>query len=606
MAADQTLVRAAFTEASTRYGGDVLDQSRLYESTKNISAQYGKVISGALKIYNDRKEKKRIGVDAQLNAFKSIAESQLQKLYNEESPLDNKIINAIERRIEELQEDFEKVNYTGKEDTKQLKRERRRILGELNRITSNAIGLRGNMQLFMENAKDIDYNMIHEPELLRFATDVIDLDNYSNRDDIIVNYGDKGIEFTISGNTITYDDLVKIFPKADLSIDNTVKDMGLETSSEAKKDAELGEKNYRISLKREQLLNNIEKPEDIPNAIRKFKQSGYTVSFKDALLSDISIPMEVLNNMFYTDDKNVEQNIGNTLLTELDVVKDGVINEKDMQAALNNDNYEAFEANMDILVDAITNPLNPAFDLETTKSLIADYYVGSEDGSIVGLDQQAYDQIFKSANTAIDKKNNLNNPPAEEVSVRLTQELGYTTKPLADLRYNEVIAGNQQVQDWKGNIWEPTTTYDGIVFTSNEMFPGKKYTPEQLLASPHYGMYNYLVEYKGYKGTSTTPQEITPLSSTSMFKFGEEEYSFENLVQSTTPAESIASAINNSKEFQPKNKDLMLKVKDKNTVTVQGRDIDVTDPKDFNLLIEYINMNRKQYGDPLFELNQEE
>ena len=56
MAADPTLVRAAFTEASTRYGGDVLDQSKLYQSTKDISARYGLVISEALNVYNNRKK----------------------------------------------------------------------------------------------------------------------------------------------------------------------------------------------------------------------------------------------------------------------------------------------------------------------------------------------------------------------------------------------------------------------------------------------------------------------------------------------------------------------------------------------------------------------
>ena len=56
MAADPTLIRAAFTEASTRYGGDVLDQSKLYQSTKDISAKYGLVISDALNVYNNRKK----------------------------------------------------------------------------------------------------------------------------------------------------------------------------------------------------------------------------------------------------------------------------------------------------------------------------------------------------------------------------------------------------------------------------------------------------------------------------------------------------------------------------------------------------------------------
>ncbi len=606
MAADPTLIRAAFTEASTRYGGDVLDQSKLYQSTKDISAKYGLVISDALNVYNNRKKEKNSLIDGQLNAFKKIAEIQLQKVYSQQNPLDDKIINAIETKIEELQDEFELVNSTGDEDTKENKKARRKIIAELNRITSNAISLRGNMEQFMENAKNIDYDMIYEPELLRYATDVIDLDNYSNRDDIQVSYGDKGIMFTVDGNTMSFDDLQRFFPKANLNVDNAMATIGSETALEAAKDAEVGKTNYDVNRKREELLDSITKTEDIPNAIRKLQKTGHTQSFKQALIEDFAISQSVLNNMFYID--NGEKiDVGGALLNELDIVKDGVINEEDIDAAMKSDNYETFEANMDILIDAIVNPNNPAFDLQTTKSLIADYYIGSEDGSVIGLDQQAYSKVYETAEFNINKRNN---PEGKDPNVVLTAGNRNYKKSVVDSKYDNIMAKDTTVEDFYGNMWTPQYGYNNKFKGYTTIITNKEtkleetvgpYTEEQLMNSPYFGMRNYLVKYKNY-----TPPKV------------EIENRFETLVPesfseiistSKNPAQDIANTINNSTDYKPINDNAKL------IVSEDGKSIEINtsngtavynieDPNDVSLLVEFINSNREIYGDPLFKQNE--
>jgi hypothetical protein len=602
MAADPTLVRAAFTEASTRYGGDVLDQSKLYQSTKDISAGYGLVISEALNVYNNRKKEKNALIDAQLNAFKKIAETQLQKVYSQGGPLDDKIISAIETRIEELQDDFELVNSTGDEDTKQNKRARRKIIAELNRITSNAIDLRANMGQFMENAKNIDYDMIYEPELLRYATDVIDLDNYSNRDDIQVSYDDKGIMFTVDGNTMSFDDLQRFFPKANLKVDNAVATIGAETALEAAKDAEIGKTNYDIRRKREELLESITKTEDIPNAIRKLEKTGHTQSFKQALIQDFAISQSVLNNMFYVE--NGEKiNIGGALLNELDIVKDGVINEKDIQAALDSDDYATFEANMDVLIDAIVNPNNPAFDLQTTKSLIADYYIGSEDGSIVGLDQQAYNQVYETAEFNIQKRNN---PDGKDPNVVVTAGLRNYKKSVVDNKYDIIMAKDTTVEDFNGNIWKPQYGYNNEFLGYNAevtLANGEKkllgpWSEHELMESPYFGMRNYLVKYKNY-----TPPKV-PIED--RFETLAPE-SFDDIIAtSKNPAQDIADTINNHEDYKPTDESAKLMVgKDGKSIeinTPNGTAVyNIENPNDINLLVKFINSNREIYGDPLFK-----
>ena len=589
MAADPTLVRAAFTEASTRYGGDVLDQSKLYQSTKDISARYGLVISEALNVYNNRKKEKNALIDTQLNAFKKIAETQLQKVYNQGNPLDDKIISAIETRIEELQDDFELVNSTGDEDTKENKRARRKIIAELNRITSNAINLRANMGQFMENAKNIDYDMIYEPELLRYATDVIDLDNYSNRDDIQVSYDDKGIIFTVDGNTMSFDDLQRFFPKANLKVDNAVATIGAETTLEAAKE----------------LLESITKTEDIPNAIRKLEKTGHTQSFKQALIQDFAISQSVLNNMFYVE--NGEKiDIGGALLNELDIVKDGIINEKDIQAALDSDDYATFEANMDALIDAIVNPNNPAFDLQTTKSLIADYYIGSEDGSVIGLDQQAYNQVYQTAEFNIEKRNN---PEGKDPNVVLTAGNRNYKKSVVDNKYNNIMAKDTTVEDFYGNMWTPQYGYNNefkgytTIITNQQTNVQETvgpYSEEQLMNSPYFGMRNYLVKYKNY-----TPSKVP---TENRFETLAPESFNDIIATSKNPAQDIADAINNDEAYKPKDESAKLMVsqdgKSIEIKTPNGTAVyNIEDPNDINLLVEFINSNREIYGDPLHEKN---
>ena len=66
MGADRTLVDAAFTEAKTRHGGDVIDQSNLYQSTKDISKGYLDLTANVMAGYKAKKLVERTALEAQL------------------------------------------------------------------------------------------------------------------------------------------------------------------------------------------------------------------------------------------------------------------------------------------------------------------------------------------------------------------------------------------------------------------------------------------------------------------------------------------------------------------------------------------------------------
>ena len=112
------------------------------------------------------------------------------------------------------------------------------------------------------------------------------------------------------------------------------------------------------------------------------------------MLSDINIPLSILDNMFYeavdNDGKPIRVEIG-LLFKDLDL--DGVegINQKDYDLAekIGGDAFRDFETNLDAMIDVITNVENPSFDRPTTAGMLADY--------LTSMDQEKYNASFDAA-----------------------------------------------------------------------------------------------------------------------------------------------------------------------------------------------------------------
>jgi hypothetical protein len=511
MGADRTLVDAAFTEAKTRYGGDVIDKSNLYQSTKDISKGYLDLTTNIMAGYKAKKLVKRTALEGQLAKFTAIAEDGLQQLYEQDLPMPEKVVDAIEGKIRGLQDEFETYNTIGKGDTTENKRARRRITGELSRIVKEAVNLRGTFQKLGVEAKDIDLSRVNENKI-DAATMMIDLKNMDGNDDVVVGYGENGIEITASNYwndanskwgdavTMTSKDIVEAFPIKNFEWDTKYMANVVVTETTGTSDGQKGEYDYKIKSKRSDFIGTVRTKDEFSNISQRPAEGLGTQSFKDALMDDIGISIDVLGSMFY-DDEGTRYDVG-SVFTELDKNNDGMVNGEDMALAkaMGEEAYGSFEANMDAMIDAVVNVDNPAFSLSRSQELLADYYIGKEaegnNPAIIGVDQQKYNAAFSEAERV--KKNqeriSRGNNKGEETRINIngvSQEIKHV-----DNKIDKFNQGNVPVEDWYGNTWTPISNVNGSV--TYEMDGKDKdgniptMTRNQLMRGRYFGLSNRL------------------------------------------------------------------------------------------------------------------
>ena len=127
MAADSTLVNAAFKLGKTEAGANVPNMAPLMKAQVGISAGFTKMARDAMSNHQKKKEIERVGKSKQLGVFEKVFTDTLTKLYEQEEPLPDEFIDAVTARVESLQEEFEAFNTYGKGDTSVNNRERARI-----------------------------------------------------------------------------------------------------------------------------------------------------------------------------------------------------------------------------------------------------------------------------------------------------------------------------------------------------------------------------------------------------------------------------------------------------------------------------------------------
>ena len=410
MAADSTLVNAAFKLGQTEAGANVPNMAPLMQAQVGISKGYTKMAMGAMDGYQKKKEIQRVGKAKQLGKFESVFTDALTKLYEQKEPLPQPFIDAVTDEVEKLQEEFEGVNTYGKGDTSENNRERARIMGELKRKVTEITNFRAGLMQFGIDRENglLNEALIQENDILP-AQQVLDLRNFQKNYDLgnlSVGYGEDGKIQVISRNhysdangswgedvVVTMESLNKSFPPINEKQDADILSMQTESATTGNVDGlkTNATKSYDRDQRYSEYLNSLDTKDSISNIVaRKIKGvGGMQPSFKDALLSDINIPLNVLDNMFYDDDgERVEVGL---LFKDLDL--DGVdgITSKDHALAekIGGEALISFEANLDAMMDVITNVNNPAFDTQTTANLLADY--------LTSMDEQKYNDSFDKA-----------------------------------------------------------------------------------------------------------------------------------------------------------------------------------------------------------------
>ena len=508
MAADRTLVDAAFTEAKSRYATEVPNLTNLYKSTVDISRGYMNVVSGAMNLYKEKRKTRQKALDLQMGQFNKIMEENLQALYNEQQPMPNVFINSVEGKLKELQDEFELVNTLGKGDTVENKRARRRITGDLNKVVAEIKQVRGTIQKMSVKAKDINKNRIGINTWA--ALSILDIYSWGTEKNpnIKLDWNEKGqVVFTTSGYngygtdnadgtgepiSLTMKELEEALPFANYDFDRIYVDELENTKNLGGRHGKTGVYDYKIDDQRAAFIDNLETDKDIENITGRKIQNVRGVSFEDALVENIDIPLALLDNMF-VDDNDARVNL-TEVFNAMDLKVDGVINEDDMilARAMGEETYASYEKNLDELIESIVNINHKAYNADRTKELLADYFIGRKGvgglKDIKGFDWQSYDDAYDTSRRAQQKLNNPNDKDGKVFIKGL--QYPYQEREVVNTTLDN-FKDNLPVTDWAGTVWNPI----GNGYYQSTMEKDKKSHASILMRSPYFKLGEYAAKH---------------------------------------------------------------------------------------------------------------
>jgi hypothetical protein len=424
MGADSVLVNAAFKEAATKYGGDVINMKPLYDSNVANMNKAFTTINSAMDIYSAKKELDRAGVRKQLEGFQTQVNAGVKDMYAQDEPMHEAFISAFRGKILGLQDEFEAVNTYGKGDTQENAMARTRIEGELKRVINQAHQFRGKTEVFFDNLKNVDPGNVYGPSVAAHqqALNFKDYDRLLAEGKIEVKYGKDGIEI-ISRNyntgsrrvrgpedsvlgfvtenysegkdvVVTLASLNENFRPTDIehhtSIMADINDYtksGELQGSKAKVAFDANGEMVKFNWNEDEAVSNFTRQVDskinFDNVVGSKVKGLYEVetSFKASLEKNINISVGVLQNMFVDENDDGINDI-EVLFNQLDRAGgkdggDGVIDEKDLAAG---EGIPGFERNLDAMIDALTNTDNPAFNMKTSAPMLGAFLAEAAKG----------------------------------------------------------------------------------------------------------------------------------------------------------------------------------------------------------------------------------
>tara|TARA_R110000824_G_scaffold1564_4_gene7733 strand:- start:1342 stop:3024 length:1683 start_codon:yes stop_codon:yes gene_type:complete len=508
MGADSVLVNAALKEATTKYGGDVVNMKPMYDSNAAGMNKVFKTISGAMDVYAAKKELGRAGVRKQLEGFQAQANAGVKDMYAQDEPMHDAFINAFRDKIMSLQDEFEDVNTYGKGDNQENSQARTRIEGELKRVISQANQFRGKTEVFFDNLENVDPGGVYGPSVAAHqqALNFKDYDRLLDEGKIEVKYGKDGIEITSrnynSGSrrvrgpedsklgfvtenysvgedvVVTLASLNENFRPTDIehhtgimkNVNNYTKSGELEgKKAKVAYDAngEMVEFNWNEDEAISNFTRQVNSKENFDNVVSSSVEGLYEVetSFKASLEKNIDISVGVLQNMF-VDENNDGINDLEEVFNKLDVAGgadggDGVIDEKDLAAGAE---IPGFERNLDAIIDALTNTSNPAFNMKTSAPMLGAFLAEAAKGrSELAFNIAAGKRTLqgnKNANKA--SQYQIGGPSAEvrNPATGLLEPTGYKYDKNGNLLFDDSkflknIQTGIQTKDYFGNRYEP-------------------------------------------------------------------------------------------------------------------------------------------------------
>ena len=442
---DTQLVQGAREISKLKYQAPIAELDPTSEIIKSVAGSIDTVAQNILK----KKESLEAQHDKRIDTFKDLAEQCFDKLANQNEPLPQKVVDAVEKEINRLQGEFEKANITGKKDTKELERARTKIMAELTRVTNQAIATRADFMKMGQSAGNWNPSRIH-PDNIDPMKSILDIGNMDANDNISVEFVDGKLTFTtknystgqvrghveelldempksflekgpapatgdfddalqkgpapatgdfddalqlMSANEViqeyqygdpvsfTSKEMFSALPVKNLDNDSMILDGQMDFVKQGTNDGKYGNRNYfrkddgsidqyAYDETKTALAGQIlDKKQFQDIATRRMAKMGVP-SFRMGLIKNMNIPIQVLDNMFMGEGGN---KLGFAdVFASMDSNEDGFITAEDLV------DYEGgqtkFEENIDEIIDALTNIEHPAFNLETSKDLLADYY----------------------------------------------------------------------------------------------------------------------------------------------------------------------------------------------------------------------------------------
>ena len=400
MAGDNTLINASFKESLSRAGTKVPNLKSLYDANTSVMKTYSGIITGAMNVFKADEEKRRVGKEKQLKVFKDIAMQGEAALAAGET-MPQKVLDALDAKVRELQSEFEAVNTYGKGDNVENEKARVRINARLQKVINQAVNARAtftNIGKSINNWNDGEIN----PDIIAPQMKMMNLKTLDEDNDTTVGFKGDDLTWTTTNYDLnsTENNLYTSFNIQQMADNIGQKNLAADAlmlkqfTKERNKGAEHGrdsemQYSFNDDDSRAEVLSLVKTEEEFKNLARRPLDGLTDRSFRDGLLENVAIDVSILDNMYYNDN-NERVDIG-LAFKDLNLVQDGVIDSKDLEAGANlsGEELDKFISNKRMFLDALTDVSNPAFDLELSRNLFADYYSA--------MKKQDYDYQFKTA-----------------------------------------------------------------------------------------------------------------------------------------------------------------------------------------------------------------
>jgi hypothetical protein len=395
MKADATLVQAAFKEGQTGAMADVPSMKPLYDSTAAIGKTVMDTVTGIMDQVKLEKELESAAKEKRMQPISDLAKDVYSSIYDGGEPLPSIFVDSFTERIEELQDEFEKVNTEGKGDTKANEKKRREISGEFARLKNEAVNVRKNFMISTQDPEQWNIGRIADEDEAPLASIFGLWTDSKNMGGVTSKIVNGKLVVTAGGRSFNSEDVLKALNYKDKKSDSFVMS-GITASAtlgvaDAKKEGALETSTY---------YNDVIKGQDSAEIIAYLRQNPTAFAdmstrgmegldgdagLKRGLLSSKVLTTDIISTMFVNENGSVNKDLLKAV-SELDIAgakgggSDGVLNSED-QKGLKGEALETFNKNWNIVEDAVTNPDSKYFNKEKSYKLLADYYTDFKEQS---------------------------------------------------------------------------------------------------------------------------------------------------------------------------------------------------------------------------------